>query len=83
MISAGSRTSSPLSSATASVMASAESTDDRGRVSDSLERFFVEALSPFEIAHRSFRDANAVLHRMNDVLEDQAKRIAYALHGEA
>lgn len=71
------------SQALASVMASAESTDDRGRVSDSLERFFVEALSPFEIAHRSFRDANAVLHRMNDVLEDQAKRIAYALHGEA
>jgi signal transduction histidine kinase len=71
------------SQALASVMASAESTDDRERVSDSLERFFVEALSPFEIAHRSFRDANAVLHRMNDVLEDQAKRIAYALHGEA
>ena len=71
------------SQALASVMASAESSDDRGRVSDSLERFFVEALSPFEIAHRSFRDANAVLHRMNDVLEDQAKRIAYALHGEA
>lgn len=71
------------SQALASVMASAESPDDRGRVSDSLERFFVEALSPFEIAHRSFRDANAVLHRMNDVLEDQAKRIAYALHGEA
>ena len=71
------------SQALALVMASAESPDDRGRVSDSLERFFVEALSPFEIAHRSFRDANAVLHRMNDVLEDQAKRIAYALHGEA
>ena len=71
------------SQALASVMASAESSDDRGRVSDSLERFFVEALSPFESAHRSFRDANAVLHRMNDVLEDQAKRIAYALHGEA
>jgi signal transduction histidine kinase len=71
------------SQALASVMASAESTDDRERVSGSLERFFVEALSPFEIAHRSFRDANAVLHRMNDVLEDQAKRIAYALHGEA
>ena len=71
------------SQALAAVMASAKSTDDRGRVSESLERFFVEALSPFEIAHRSFRDANAVLHRLNDVLEDQAKRIAYALHGEA
>jgi signal transduction histidine kinase len=71
------------SQALASVMASAEATDDRGRLSDALEKFFVEALSPFEIAHRSFRDANTVLHRLNEVLEDQAKRIAYALHGEA
>ena len=68
--------------ARAAVMASVDGNGD-GSVSDALERFFVEALSPFEIAHRSFRDANAVLHRLNDVLEDQAKRIAYALHGEA
>ena len=71
------------SQALAAVMASAECIDDRGRLSDAPERFFVEALSPFEIAHRSFREANTVLHRLNDVLEDQAKRIAYALHGEA
>ncbi len=50
---------------------------------DAAERFFIEAISPFEIAHRSFRDANLVLHRVNDVLENQAKRIAYALHAEA
>ena len=56
---------------------------DRGWLADAPDRFFVEALSPFEIAHRSFRDANAVLHRLNDALENQAKRIAYALHGEA
>jgi signal transduction histidine kinase len=48
-----------------------------------MERFFIEAISPFEIAHRSFREANLVLHRVNDVLENQAKRIAYTLHGEA
>ena len=52
-------------------------------MSETLERFFIEAISPFEIAHRSFRDANLVLHRLNDVLENQAKRIAYALHAEA
>jgi len=50
---------------------------------EAMERFFIEAISPFEIAHRSFRDANLVLHRVNDVLENQAKRIAYALHAEA
>jgi signal transduction histidine kinase len=54
-----------------------------GVVSEAMERFFIEAISPFEIAHRSFRDANLVLHRLNDVLENQAKRIAYALHAEA
>ena len=56
---------------------------DRVQLSEAPERFFVEAISPFEIAHRSFRDANVVLHRLNDVLENQAKRIAYALHAEA
>jgi signal transduction histidine kinase len=52
-------------------------------LSEAMERFFIEAISPFEIAHRSFREANLVLHRVNDVLENQAKRIAYALHAEA
>lgn len=56
---------------------------DRTQLPEAMERFFVEAISPFEIAHRSFRDANLVLHRLNDVLENQAKRIAYALHAEA
>jgi signal transduction histidine kinase len=71
------------SQALASVLASTDAVTDRRQVSDALERFFVEAISPFEIAHRGFRDANLVLHRLNDVLENQAKRIAYALHAEA
>jgi signal transduction histidine kinase len=71
------------SQALAAVLASMDTTIDRAHLSDALERFFVEAISPFEIAHRSFRDANLVLHRLNDVLENQAKRIAYALHAEA
>ena len=62
----------------AAVLASSDA--DRVQLSEALERFFIEAISPFEIAHRSFRDANLVLHRLNDVLENQAKRIAYALH---
>ena len=69
------------SQAMAAVLASTDG--DRVQVSEALERFFIEAISPFEIAHRSFRDANLVLHRLNDVLENQAKRIAYALHAEA
>jgi signal transduction histidine kinase len=64
-------------------VASGDGAVDRTQLPEALERFFVEAISPFEIAHRSFRDANLVLHRLNDVLENQAKRIAYALHAEA
>src|SRR6185295_8435599 len=71
------------SQALAAVLASTDIAIDRHTMSEALERFFVEAISPFEIAHRSFRDANLVLHRLNDVLENQAKRIAYALHAEA
>jgi signal transduction histidine kinase len=67
----------------AAVLASSDVGRDREQMSEALERFFIEAISPFEIAHRSFRDANLVLHRLNDVLENQAKRIAYALHAEA
>lgn len=56
---------------------------DRQRVLSALDTFFIEALSPFEMAHRGFWDANIGLRRLNDVLEGQAKRIASALHDEA
>ena len=69
------------SQAMAAVLASSDG--ERVQLAEALERFFIETISPFEIAHRSFRDANLVLHRLNDVLENQAKRIAYALHAEA
>ncbi len=49
---------------------------------DELEAFLVEALSPFEMAHRGFWEANLALRRLNDMLEAQAKRIASALHDE-
>ena len=71
------------SQAVAAVLAANDSVTDRTQLAEALERFFVEVISPFEIAHRSFRDANLELHRLNDVLENQAKRIAYALHAEA
>lgn len=71
------------SQAIAEILASPASTLNREQLPEALERFFVEALSPFELAHRSFRDANLVLHRVNEVLENQAKRIAYSLHAEA
>ena len=45
--------------------------------------FLMESLSPFEITHRSFRESNAALHRLNEVLEDETKRIAHMLHDNA
>jgi signal transduction histidine kinase len=47
------------------------------------EIFFAECLSPFEMAHLGFREANATLHRLNQALEGEAKRIAQMLHDDA
>lgn len=50
---------------------------------EKLSHFFIEGLSPFEMTHRGYRDAQAALHRLNETLEGEAKRIAHALHDEA
>ena len=47
------------------------------------QQFFGESLSPFEMAHRGFRDATSALHRLNETLEQEIQRIAYAVHDEA
>ena len=47
------------------------------------ELFLLESLSPFEMTHMGFRESNALLHRLNQTLEEECKRIAYALHDEA
>lgn len=48
-----------------------------------MHAFLMESLSPFEITHRSFREANAALHRLNETLEEETKRIAHMLHDDA
>ncbi|MGH9742672.1 MAG: ATP-binding protein [Candidatus Acidiferrum sp.] len=45
--------------------------------------FLMEALSPFEMSHRGFQDAVKSLRRLNETLEEEIKRIAYAVHDEA
>jgi signal transduction histidine kinase len=45
--------------------------------------FFIEALAPFEMSRRLLDEANATLRRLNETLEDGAKRIALSLHDEA
>ncbi len=45
--------------------------------------FFVEAMSAFEMTNRAFGEANAALRRLNETLEAEVKRVAYALHDGA
>jgi signal transduction histidine kinase len=45
--------------------------------------FFAETVSPYEMAHRGVQDAIAALRHVNETLEEQIKRIAYAVHDEA
>jgi signal transduction histidine kinase len=47
------------------------------------EAFLLESLTPFEMTHRAFREATLALRRLNERIEDEAKRIAHALHDEA
>lgn len=45
--------------------------------------FLAEMLSPYEMAHRGVQDAIVALRRLNETLEEEIKRIAYAVHDEA
>ncbi|MGH8161983.1 MAG: ATP-binding protein [Gammaproteobacteria bacterium] len=46
-------------------------------------RFLLEALAPFEMMQIGHRDSNKALRRLNLILEQEAGRIAHALHDEA
>jgi signal transduction histidine kinase len=43
----------------------------------------LESFSPYEMAHRGFREANAALRHLNELLEQEAHRLARELHDEA
>jgi signal transduction histidine kinase len=45
--------------------------------------FFADCISPYEMTYGGFREANTALRHFNEVLEQEAKRIANALHDEA
>lgn len=48
-----------------------------------LGSFFVESLAPYEMTHRSNVEAHETLRHLNQLLEDEAKRFASALHDES
>src|ERR1700756_2458125 len=45
--------------------------------------FLSECVSPYEMAHRGFQDAVKALRHLNETLDEEIKRIAYAVHDEA
>jgi signal transduction histidine kinase len=45
--------------------------------------FLAESLAPYEMAHRGVQDAIIALRQLNETLEEEIKRIAYAVHDEA
>src|SRR5260370_28466908 len=57
--------------------------DERNRILTGAAQFFAECISPYEMTYGGFREANTALRHFNDVLEQEAKRIANALHDEA
>ena len=59
-----------------------EEKSDRGLLRASAD-FLTESLSPYEMAHRGFQDAVNALRQVNETLEEEIKRIAYAVHDEA
>src|SRR5262249_14503592 len=56
---------------------------ERAQRAAAMEEFFLECLSPFEMAHRGVREANSALRRLNEMLEEVAKRIAQSLRDGA
>jgi signal transduction histidine kinase len=61
----------------------AETEKRREELLRSSAEFLAECLSPYEMAHRGFQDAVKALRQLNETLEEEIKRIAYAVHDEA
>lgn len=55
---------------------------ENGSARRAAQAFLVEALSPFEIVHRGCFETNTALRRVNEALENEARRIAHALHDD-
>lgn len=59
------------------------STQEHKRILNAAAEFFAECIAPYEMAYAAFRETNIVLRHFNEVLEQESKRIARALHEEA
>jgi signal transduction histidine kinase len=64
-------------------LAAARTPEEARRLFEAGACFLLECLSPFELAHRGAREANAVLRRLNEVREEELRRAARDLHDAA
>jgi signal transduction histidine kinase len=55
----------------------------RGALLRAGAEFFTECVFPYEMAHRGFQDVLRSRRQVNETLEAEIKRIAYAVHDEA
>lgn len=54
--------------------------EPRRQAAAAADAFLRGVVAPFELTYEGVREANAALGRLNEMLEAQAKQIAYALH---
>jgi len=69
--------------AVSDLVCSAQSDKQREQVLQASSDLLSECLSPYEMAHRGFQEAVQALRQLNETLEKEIKRIAYAVHDEA
>src|SRR5919106_800043 len=56
---------------------------DAAALADAANRFLAEFLSPWDMLRLRNRDVTEGLRQMNRLLEEEAKRVAHALHDQA
>jgi signal transduction histidine kinase len=61
-----------------SLLPATASAQESLKVARTAGEFLTESLSPFEITHRGFRDANRSLRHLNETLEDRNRQLAAA-----
>lgn len=69
--------------AAAEVLSARDAAPTASGLQRSAGRFLMESLSPFEMMQVGNQESSAALRRLNEILEEEARRIAHVLHDEA
>src|SRR5262249_41391583 len=69
--------------ALSALLAASEGGRTPGSVAADAGLFLSEMLSSYEMVHRGFRETVLTLRRINEMLEEEARRIAHGVHDDA